>query len=759
MSYIDQITVGPSTYDIYSKQVNGHTVATDVPAGAVFTDTTYTPASAIPLMDGTGAVGTSSKYAREDHKHPSDTTKLDKSGGTLTGTLIAKSDMYYESNNTYGLNMSNSDVIGLNGLYMNDQADSAGEGINFVRDSSHWDTFRVLNGKAQLIPNRPTNTASGIEGIQDLYAIPKYGTGTTDISIRPLIAFARANRFAFLPADQIIIENTTNGGTTWVDAGYNDWSKRALFATRGTTLSIPLLNGERNEQCGIRVTFTAMKYNVPDGTTETNKYNYWNSTYIKSQERYSNLREMWFWLSANSDNIRVQVYRATGASPNNWVTEFDTNFGLTGWSGSDWIRLSGSTFGGATTQTGNYWNWRVIFWSRKKDGTSEFTGTTAQTINGIAGYGDSVWGAPNGLMKEDHLYTWDVDQNATFPSKITATSFVGSLTGNASTATSATKATQDESGNNIKSSYGASLDISGSVLTLKNKNSAALSSVTLPAAPVTSVNGKTGVVTLVASDVGALPTTTPIPAAYTATPAALGTASAGSSPSWARGDHVHAKPTYSKSDVGLGNVDNVKQYSASNPPPYPVTSVNGSTGAVTITLPSIATVAPKDLASAASVGASTKYAKEDHIHKYPTPAQIGAGTYSKPSGGIPATDLASGVIPSAYTSNPAALGTASPGSSTSWARGDHVHAKPTYDKSDVGLGNVDNVKQYSASNPPPYPVTSVNGSTGAVSINAVPAGGSEGQVLAKTSSGYGWVDMASTLTFTVENENLSILQI
>ena len=42
------------------------------------------------------------------------------------------------------------------------------------------------------------------------------------------------------------------------------------------------------------------------------------------------------------------------------------------------------------------------------------------------------------------------------------------------------------------------------------------------------------------------------------------------------------QPTYSKSDVGLGNVDNVKQYSKSNPPPYPVTSVNGMTGAVEV---------------------------------------------------------------------------------------------------------------------------------------------------------------------------------
>ena len=32
--------------------------------------------------------------------------------------------------------------------------------------------------------------------------------------------------------------------------------------------------------------------------------------------------------------------------------------------------------------------------------------------------------------------------------------------------------------------------------------------------------------------------------------------------------------------VGLGNVDNVRQYSATNPPPYPVTSVNGATGEV-----------------------------------------------------------------------------------------------------------------------------------------------------------------------------------
>lgn len=46
-------------------------------------------------------------------------------------------------------------------------------------------------------------------------------------------------------------------------------------------------------------------------------------------------------------------------------------------------------------------------------------------------------------------------------------------------------------------------------------------------------------------------------------------------------------------------------------------------------------------------------------------------------------------------------------------------------KAQVGLGNVDNVKQYSASNPPPYPVTSVNGKTGEVNVDFAVASSSE----------------------------------
>ncbi len=261
------------------------------------------------------------------------------------------------------------------------------------------------------------------------------------------------------------------------------------------------------------------------------------------------------------------------------------------------------------------------------------------------------------------------------------------------------------------SGYYVNLPESGGTLALKSEIPTKVSNLTndsgfvnasgaADAAPVQSVNGKTGTVVLDADDVGALPNdyTPPVTSVNGKTGVVV----------------------VSKSDVGLTNVDNVQQYSADNPPPYPVTSVNGKTGAVTVSVPSAATATPANLGTAA-VGTSTKWAKEDHVHKMPTASDVGA---------LPSST----VIPAASSATPKALGTAAAGTSNDYSRADHVHAKPTYSKSDVGLGNVDNVKQYSASNPPPYPVTSVNGSTGAVTVSVPSASSTAPANLAATAA-------------------------
>ena len=162
----------------------------------------------------------------------------------------------------------------------------------------------------------------------------------------------------------------------------------------------------------------------------------------------------------------------------------------------------------------------------------------------------------------------------------------------------------------------------------------------LESAPVTSVNAKTGAVVLGASDVGAVSTadvtqtlgtsTTKVPSEKAVADALSGAGAgdmlkatydptgsvetAGGIPDYVAGQlptvndatltiqkngtavgtftanasaNKSINITMAKGDVGLSNVDNVKQYSANNPPPYPVTSVNGKTGAVNLDIPTI----------------------------------------------------------------------------------------------------------------------------------------------------------------------------
>ena len=86
---------------------------------------------------------------------------------------------------------------------------------------------------------------------------------------------------------------------------------------------------------------------------------------------------------------------------------------------------------------------------------------TGLTISNIMGFGGVGWTAPSNMAKLGHLYKWDSSQNATFPAKVTASGgFSGSLSGNA---TSATKATQDASGNIITDTYATKTELGNKV--------------------------------------------------------------------------------------------------------------------------------------------------------------------------------------------------------------------------------------------------------------------------------------------------------
>lgn len=312
-------------------------------------------------------------------------------------------------------------------------------------------TARTLNVSGQA-----TGTAQSFDGSANVsIPITAFNTqglvrprglrGLGDVTLQALVNANRANHLAFLPPDQVIVEVTVDGGTTWTDGGVSDVYKTGIFSETRQGISLPRIDGKQNLLCGMRITFTGMKYNVPDGTPETEKYNYWNSTYVQSTERYCQLKDMYFWLSASNNSIGVTVQRATGANPNSWVTIFDDQtYYMTGWSGCDYLNFGQNTFGGGTNQTGNYWNYRLTFMTRGPNGSATEINdqTGAQSISEIRGYGDTWWTMPVNYGKFDHMYLWDVNQNVTFPKKVTATEFAG----NATTATTASSVSNTGAG-------------------------------------------------------------------------------------------------------------------------------------------------------------------------------------------------------------------------------------------------------------------------------------------------------------------------
>lgn len=173
-------------------------------------------------------------------------------------------------------------------------------------------------------------------------------------------------------------------------------------------------------------------------------------------------------------------------------------------------------------------------------------------------------------------------------------------------------------------------------------------------APVKSVNGKTSDVVLTATNVGALPNS----GGTLTGDLTVGSASIKTNGyvvgTWLQGtatNHLtnaatkiavqdgsgwvyHRTAEEIKSDIGLSNVDNVKQYSASNPPPYPVASVNGKTGKVNLVASDIGAVSTNNITQ--TLGTSTTKVPSE---KAVTDAIVAAGGGSGGGSGGSGVDI------------------------------------------------------------------------------------------------------------------------
>lgn len=132
------------------------------------------------------------------------------------GAVNVGSNRYYTSD-SYGIDMNNSDMIGINGLYFQDAADSAGEGINFYRSSTTWDRLYAYGGVLYFAPNQATATHPGnqytVYHSGNTVAVADGGTGASSA------ASARTN--LGIAATSLYNGTLTSGSITFNYGNYN----------------------------------------------------------------------------------------------------------------------------------------------------------------------------------------------------------------------------------------------------------------------------------------------------------------------------------------------------------------------------------------------------------------------------------------------------------------------------------------------------------------------------------------------------------
>lgn len=210
-----------------------------------------------------------------------------------------------------------------------------------------------------------------------------------------------ANRLQFMNPDAITIERSTDGGQTWTEAisGITDDKKIYMVSHAGADGHISAIeNGVTfSMACQLRITL--------DATTA--------GIYCGAQDLLINFS------NGGSKNVRVKLEKAMKNTPDDFQTIW--TFYIAGWSGWNSYPMVGM-FGGYPNQN-NTSRFRLTFFLENEE-TTETSLIPFQVFN-IFLFSTNSWVACSNMANHGYLYDWDINQNAIFPAKITATKFIG----------------------------------------------------------------------------------------------------------------------------------------------------------------------------------------------------------------------------------------------------------------------------------------------------------------------------------------------
>ena len=218
-----------------------------------------------------------------------------------------------------------------------------------------------------------------------------------------------ANRLAFGKPAGITIEYSRDGGETWLDYEATDGQKSAILSTGGYNFVIGKSDSTNmaNEKCMLRITLDTDKIPV-----------------------YTIFNKFALYVSTNgSTGCYCTIDASLESAPTTFVP-FADKVKISGWSGWNIINVTNLiSYGNSPSR--QYGLIRFTF-GCSSGNNGKYYGLQIYRIMGFGGVG---WTTCSNMAKNGSIYSYDSNQNVTFPAAVVAPNFNGSLNGNARTTT------------------------------------------------------------------------------------------------------------------------------------------------------------------------------------------------------------------------------------------------------------------------------------------------------------------------------------
>ncbi len=340
---------------------------------------------------------------------------IDSYGHIESATAVAKADITglgipsSDTNTTYSLAVNGT---GTNANKLGLTAGGSGSGTTWVTvpyatsagsatSATSATTASKITGNTIALDTAVTSTATTFTGasavtipvnsVKEAYLVwgGKNFSGSYGVIDAAMIPELGANRLAFLKAAGLTVEYSTNAGSSWTDYGLTNVQKTGIF---GAGTNVYLGKHTTNGSCTVS---DQLRITIDTGAASI----------------YTVLNKFGIYMSASGATVYVKIEKALQSTPTTYIDVIDWTQ-ISGWSGWNILNVNGfATYG--NTPASQYGRVRFTFKQ-----TAVNTKYSSASIAKIIGFGGVGWTTPSTLAKTGNIYSYDNEQNVTFPAKI-----------------------------------------------------------------------------------------------------------------------------------------------------------------------------------------------------------------------------------------------------------------------------------------------------------------------------------------------------